>query len=266
MSSCIKYELREVTPGMAATWLSHNTGNRKISLLNVTKLKNSILNDNWEITHQGIAIDEYGNLIDGQHRCSAIVEAGKTVKVWVATYSGATTAMKKMIDIGAKRTVSQITGIHVSTCEIMNFFSRILGTSRTFQSTDLNLAFYNTLPQKLKDILEVMTVKKIPAPCKAAFFLYIAFNLEKENQVLNLFDKVSNKGPNRYVGLSVKESSILNLIETSDFSNGREDAFYKCLYLIGTTSKKLYINEKFKSNTIEQVNALFSKALKTLNH
>ncbi|MFA9197247.1 MAG: hypothetical protein ACEQSM_06545 [Aliarcobacter sp.] len=37
----------------------------------------------WMETHQGIAFDEHGRLIDGQHRMYAIWKSGLTIKMWV---------------------------------------------------------------------------------------------------------------------------------------------------------------------------------------
>lgn len=39
----------------------------------------------WLVTHQGIAFDTRGVLVDGQHRLGAVVEADVTVKIAVFT-------------------------------------------------------------------------------------------------------------------------------------------------------------------------------------
>ena len=72
-----------VTPGMAKDWLGKNLSNRNISPKHVDKLKKTIENDEWQVTHQGIAIYEDGTLADGQHRLTAIVLANKAVQMYV---------------------------------------------------------------------------------------------------------------------------------------------------------------------------------------
>ena len=48
---------------------------RNISHVRVGRYVDDILDGFWEPTHQGIALDENGHLMDGQHRLRAVVEA-----------------------------------------------------------------------------------------------------------------------------------------------------------------------------------------------
>ena len=79
-------KIQKITPKMAAKWLAENNdGNRGIRKDRVALLVRAILGNRWVPTHQGIAFDTDGNLIDGQHRLSAIVEAGQPVQLMVTT-------------------------------------------------------------------------------------------------------------------------------------------------------------------------------------
>ena len=49
----------------------------------VAQYADDMLNGHWDLTHQGIAFNTKGELIDGQHRLAAIVKAGVTVKLLV---------------------------------------------------------------------------------------------------------------------------------------------------------------------------------------
>ena len=51
----------------------------------VNHLATLIKNGEFTLTHQGIAFDEDGNLIDGQHRLHAIIKAGIAVKMEVSS-------------------------------------------------------------------------------------------------------------------------------------------------------------------------------------
>jgi hypothetical protein len=83
----VKIESRNVAinPEMAANWLEINKHNRKLRASVVQRYAEDMKSGSWQRTHQGIAFDEDGNLVDGQHRLAAIVESGVTVNIMVTT-------------------------------------------------------------------------------------------------------------------------------------------------------------------------------------
>ena len=68
-----------ITPTTAAAYLERNTGNRTIKPKHVESLADSMTAGHWQCTHEGIAFDTAGSLIDGQHRLSAVVKSGCTI-------------------------------------------------------------------------------------------------------------------------------------------------------------------------------------------
>lgn len=72
-----------VTPDQAALWLSKSAKNRKMSARRVGLYAAAMKRGDWMLTNQGIAIDEFGMLIDGQHRLQAIVDAQTPVQLLV---------------------------------------------------------------------------------------------------------------------------------------------------------------------------------------
>lgn len=73
-----------VTPQYAAEVLaSQNDGNRPVSKARVSRYANEMRRGRWLHTHQGIAFDVNGRLLDGQHRLAAVVEAGVDVVMQV---------------------------------------------------------------------------------------------------------------------------------------------------------------------------------------
>lgn len=72
-----------VTPAMASEWLKRNTRNRHISESYVDSLARDMESGRWMFTHQGIAFDCDGNLLDGQHRLTAIVRSGVPLRMVV---------------------------------------------------------------------------------------------------------------------------------------------------------------------------------------
>ena len=73
-----------VTPEMAARWLeSANTHNRPVSDAYVERLARDMRNGQWKLTHEGIAFDSHGVLLDGQNRLWAVVQANVSVAMHV---------------------------------------------------------------------------------------------------------------------------------------------------------------------------------------
>lgn len=97
----ITRQILTITPEMAANCLSKNPNNRHINMRWVNHLATLIKNGEFTLTHQGIAFDEDGNLIDGQHRLHAIIKAGIAVKMEVS--SGWPRSNILAIDVGKKR-------------------------------------------------------------------------------------------------------------------------------------------------------------------
>lgn len=79
-------KLRVITPEEAKEILSKsNINNRNIRFRYVEWLAKLIVEGQWMVTHQGIAFDRNGRLVDGQHRLLAISKSGKNTPILVTT-------------------------------------------------------------------------------------------------------------------------------------------------------------------------------------
>jgi hypothetical protein len=76
-------EIVDLTPALAAAWLEKNDNNRPINWNYVSQLARDMKAGRFRCTHQGIAFDTEGRLIDGQHRLWAVLEADVTVRMRV---------------------------------------------------------------------------------------------------------------------------------------------------------------------------------------
>jgi hypothetical protein len=74
----------------------------------------------WPLTHQAIAFDEQGNILDGQHRLWAIVESGKTIEMVVGR--GLAAEVRDFIDQGIPRTVVDVAKLRDPDSNITQFF------------------------------------------------------------------------------------------------------------------------------------------------
>lgn len=72
-----------VTPALAEQWLARNTKNRNLKPTRVKLYADDMARGNWRLTHEGIAFDCHGALVDGQHRLRAVIKSGQTVLMLV---------------------------------------------------------------------------------------------------------------------------------------------------------------------------------------
>jgi len=77
----IKFET--VTVEKATEWLQNNGGNRRQKETTVDAYAREMLSGKWRLTHQGIAFDDGGRLLDGQHRLCAVLKARVPVQMLV---------------------------------------------------------------------------------------------------------------------------------------------------------------------------------------
>ena len=102
----IETRVEIITPELATQYLSHNVTNRSIRKQEVDAYAREIKRGTFVLTHQGIAFDSDGNLIDGQHRLMAIAMAGTPVKMMVSR--GVTPMALTVVDRGASRTMRDV--------------------------------------------------------------------------------------------------------------------------------------------------------------
>lgn len=96
-----------VTPQLAAHYLEDQRCNRPLNRRLVAHLATEIAAGRWRCTHQGIALDEEGLLVDGQHRLSAIVAAGIPCRILVS-YGVPWESVLDSVDQGVRRTAGQL--------------------------------------------------------------------------------------------------------------------------------------------------------------
>jgi len=93
-----------ITPAIAMDWLDNaNTSNRSVSEAHVQRLARDMASGEWKLTHEGIAFDPSGILIDGQHRLWAVVLSETPVEMHV--WRNVTRDALMAIDCGKARTL-----------------------------------------------------------------------------------------------------------------------------------------------------------------
>jgi len=95
-----------ITPEVASDMLSRNANNRPLTNSLVGFYAKQMMSGNWQSNGETIKISRSNNLLDGQHRLSAIVKYGKPVLISVAF--DVDDDSFKTIDTGKKRVAAQI--------------------------------------------------------------------------------------------------------------------------------------------------------------
>lgn len=101
----IVVELMPITPELAAQWLAESKFNRPIKPRVMTAYASTIIRDEWQ-PWPPLERDVNGILINGHHRCHAIIIAQKTVNLYVVT--GLEREVQKVMDTGTKRGLSAL--------------------------------------------------------------------------------------------------------------------------------------------------------------
>lgn len=113
----MKITKKLVTPELAKNYLVKNLRNRKLNKKIVSKYSSDIKKGNWkEDTGELVKIATNGDLIDGQHRLSAIVEADKAIFLHIAY--DVDSSVFDVLDTGKGRSASdvfEIQGVNYST-------------------------------------------------------------------------------------------------------------------------------------------------------
>ena len=103
----------QVTPKQAAEWLENNNENNRNILVHVVdKYTRDMLAEptRWVYTGDPIQFDTEGNLLNGQHRLSAVVQSGKSQKFLII--EGLDRVAQDSMDANAVRTTGQQLQLH----------------------------------------------------------------------------------------------------------------------------------------------------------
>lgn len=105
----MRTKIVKISPKRAAEMLQHNTANRPLSQSVVRSFAEAMQRGDWLVTHQGIAFDTNGVLVDGQHRLAAIVEADVPVEVTV--FTDVESGTFDVLDTGKRRNAADVLAI-----------------------------------------------------------------------------------------------------------------------------------------------------------
>ncbi|WYV99264.1 hypothetical protein KoPa4_00096 [Pseudomonas phage vB_PpuM-KoPa-4] len=248
----MQFEMAMVTPEMAQKFLADNAAfQRKIRVGVVRDLANAILRGEWELTHQAVAFDINGKLIDGQHRLNAIVRAGVAVPCVIARGVGAQSF--KVIDIGVKRTMSDVLALGKREVAVVGSISRNIMGCRKLSSSQ-TLSVYDEYSDTIEKVLNASGRAKgvfNSAAAHAAVVLSAHKKPEQHGRILGLY---SNLVGQNFEALPPVGHALLRLAldgKLSAIGEGqRVDLLYKLLYVFDESkseNNRIIMGQDFKA-------------------
>lgn len=102
-------EVVTLTPVLASLLLQKNIGNRMIGAHNAEQIKADLLNSRFVFNGESIVVSDSGVLLDGQHRCSAVVETRASIPVVLVF--GPKQESRFTIDIGRPKSAANFLGM-----------------------------------------------------------------------------------------------------------------------------------------------------------
>lgn len=151
----------ELTPELAELLLQANSDNRSISQAKLRDYVRDVKAGDWQHNGEPVIVADTGELNDGQHRCGAVIEAGRSITTQMTF--GVERETRRTIDIGLKRTIGSIltmTGhpdgnrlAHAAT--LIMIFDRHQAISRNpeHRPTNIEIQDWCALHPELKDQL-----------------------------------------------------------------------------------------------------------------
>jgi hypothetical protein len=267
----MKTYIQYITPEQAAKWLEKNNKNprKKIIIAWVQELMKSLRRGEWVLTHQGIAFDRDGNLVDGQHRLTAIVQTGIGATLMIT--EGVPSESISEMDLGLRRNAATRMNVDKGTAEPITFIARIIyGMRPTTRELE---AIRDCTMESCKNLLShcmSARAKLSQAPVKAAFVThqlmtrddvifreYRKFILLKMENIDELA-KISTSMRalfSRLTGLTENRASGARIVQASS-----QYIFAMTLFAIRNPEKK-YIHHADTESTLIEVRKFYRNLL-----
>jgi len=181
----LRVEIMTITPELAAKWLRRNNVNRALRRQHVIKLTKAIQAGLWEDCNGStIVFSDQHDLMDGQHRLQAVIEAGQPITTLVVF--GVQVRKRSTIDTGASRSLGDVLSMHGHTqsnslgatlavlhgAEHQGLLTYGRGNS-PFVSHDQALAYLQAHPRLQDSLARAVRLPKLFRPSHAATLDYL---------------------------------------------------------------------------------------------
>lgn len=180
----------EITPKMAESLLQRNHNNRKLRQYKVDQYADAMDRGDWKI-REPLEFDPQGNMLNGQHRLSAVVKVGKPIRMAIATDVHRDEIV--VMDTGLSRQASDVLAMDgvkdatqvASTAKIIHLWRTLPGmTMLRANSKKLNNQTIEELVRNEPGIIDAVATAK-----QASKY----FNLIPPSAMAAMFYELSNK-------------------------------------------------------------------------
>lgn len=252
-----------ITPEMAIDYLELNKVNRKLRMNKVRLYSDDMKNGKWRITHQGIAFNEDGFLIDGQHRLNAIIHSEVSVKMIVARDVKAKNYKSLEIDVGLKRDYSQSYSKDQKVSQPVQFITKLIfGNNVSYSRIDEYYDVFGPYSEILINSCGRWVRTFSTAPIKAGAVL----QLVKTDIDKYILDQYKTLVLQDYINMSIKISAFTKLVNAANSAKreiSRNEVFVRAYDAFNPKKKdeklSVIVNLENKIKDIKKEILLFKK-------
>lgn len=175
-----------VTPESATDYLNKQSSNRILSMPTVFQYAEDMKRGGWVATHQNaIALDNEGNLFDGQHKLNAVIMAKRNIQMEFCQYKTRETVNQAqlVIDSGRNRTNGDkaqilfgMTNAHRKMAAIVLLKMIVTGWSTTASKISLDRRM--NIYRRFEERLDFIGANRFPAYINAPLVFIYKNNIE----------------------------------------------------------------------------------------
>lgn len=178
----LKFTEERITPQRAKELLEANRENRQLQKRQIAELAGQIEGGRWLLTHQGIAFDTNGRLVDGQHRLKAIVLANKPAELVVCR--GLDPAAFPVVDQGRARSIADQARQDKRVVAIVNVLVETIARTRLRMTTDLLDRSLDAYGPQIERVFGGSSARRATAAVRAGFALRLAREPNRADHLL----------------------------------------------------------------------------------
>jgi len=261
----MKTEVIYVTPGYAKSLLAKNASFQRVASKHTVKgYAEAMKRGEWRLTHQGIATDVNGYLIDGQHRLLAVIEAGMTIPMTL--FSGVPESSFSVLDIGKKRNISDLLAIPKTHSAIVNRISRdllVIPKPSSEQAREIYTSLYDQILYSLETCGGNNKNVLTSASAQVAFIMHILENPHDINRSTNLYKNM--------IAFNIEALPPIGVALVSQVARGavsaggeaqRKDLLFRLLYTFDpskTSINRIIITNDHMANRILEIREMTRK-------
>lgn len=219
-----------LTPEMASRLLEHNTLNRPLSALHVQRIASQIVDGKWKFNGDTIKVSCGGDVLDGQHRCWAVMEAKMPIETIIVhgiesdafttidTIRKSRSGSDTLTLCGAAR---QRKALASALAWLLRWQREVLETYRAplnrIENSDIEESFHSH-PNMIQAVERASRLRRLANPGIMAFLYYIISNRNPE-----IAERMINSLENP-AGIGINDPFFrLRAYFTADMGTGNKD-------------------------------------------